>query len=104
MHDDVITQALIKEVEARLLSRRGRHDAAKIAARDALALIERTDMLDAIAESKLNLAEVLSAAGPDDDADRLQAIEEAAALYEQKRHLVGMARTGALLESARSPT
>ncbi len=102
--DDVITQALIKEVEARLLSRRGQHDAAKIAARDALALIEGTDMLDAIAESKLNLAEVLSAAGPDDDADRLQAIEEAAALYEQKRHLVGMARAGALLESARLPT
>jgi class 3 adenylate cyclase len=102
--DDVMTQALIKEVEARLLSRRGQHDAAKISAHDALALIDRTDMLDTIADSKLNLAEILRAAGPDEDAERLQAIEEAAALYEQKRHLVGMARAAALLESARLPT
>jgi hypothetical protein len=99
----VITQALIKEVEARLLSRRGHHDAAKIAAYDALALIERTDMFGTIADSKLNLAEVLRAAGTGDEAERLQAIEDAAALYEQKRHLVGMARAAALLEGARSP-
>ena len=45
-------------------------------------------MLDAIADAKLNLAVVLLAAGK--DAERLRAIEEAAALYEQKRHLVGM--------------
>ncbi len=58
-------------------------------------------MLEAIADAKLNLAVVLQAAGK--EAERLQAIEEAAALYEQKRHLVGMGRTATLLESARSP-
>ena len=61
-------------------------------------------MLEAIADSKLYFAEILHAAGTDEDAERLQAIEEAAALYEQKRHLVGMARAAALLESARMPT
>ena len=101
---DVATHALIKEVEARLLSRQGLHDAAKNAAHDALALIEQTDQLEAIADSKLYFAEILHAAGTDEDAERLQAIEEAAALYEQKRHLVGMARAAALLESARMPT
>ena len=96
----MITQALIREGRARLLSRRGVHADAERVAREALALVERTDMLGAIADAKLNLAEVLHAAGK--DAERLQEIEEAAALFEQKRHLVGVARTRALLESARS--
>ena len=58
-------------------------------------------MLEATADAKLNLAEVLRVAGK--NAERVQAIEDAARLYEQKRHLVGMARTAALLEAARSP-
>ena len=99
--DDVITQALIREVRARLLSRRGNQAEAERLAREAVGLTERTDMLEAIADAKLNLAGVLQAAGK--NSERLQAIEEALALYEQKRHLVGMARAGALLESARSP-
>jgi class 3 adenylate cyclase len=99
--DDVITQALIREVRARLLLRRGDEAGAEMMARDAVALTERTDMLEAIADAKLNLAEVLQGAGK--NVERLEAIEEAAALYEQKRHLVGMARTRTLLEAARSP-
>jgi hypothetical protein len=99
--DDVITQALIGEVRARLLSRRGNQAEAERLARDAVGLTERSDMLEAIADAKLNLAVVLQAAGK--EAERLHAIEEAAALYERKRHLVGMARTAVLLEAARSP-
>jgi tetratricopeptide (TPR) repeat protein len=98
--DDVITQALIRQVKAKLLSRRGRQAEAEAVARDAVALIEQTDMLKAIADAKLDLADVLRAAG--EEAEALQAIEEAAGLYERKRHLVGMAQTRALLESARS--
>jgi class 3 adenylate cyclase len=99
--DDVSTQTLIRQVRAKLLSRRGHHAEAEAVARDAVALIEQTDMLGATADAKLDLAKVLQAAGK--DAERLHAIEEAAVLFEQKRHLVGMARTRALLEAARSP-
>ena len=99
--DDVITQALIRQVRGRLLARRGHQAEAEVALREAVALTERTDMLEAIADAKLDLAEALRAAGK--NAERVHAIEEAARLYEQKRHLVGMARTAALLESARSP-
>ncbi len=98
--DDVITQTLIRQARAKLLSRRGRQSEAEAAARDALALIERTDMLEATADAKLDLAVVLRAGGK--DAEALQAIEEAATLYERKRHLVGVTRTRALLESAQS--
>ena len=98
--DDVITQTLIRQVRAKLLSRRGHRAEAEAVARDAVAFVEQTDMLEATADAKLDLAGVLRAAGK--DAEALQAIEEAARLYERKRHLVGVARTRALLDSARS--
>ena len=99
--DDVITQALIRQVRGKLLGRRGHQAEAEVVAREAVALIEGTDMLEARAEAKLDLAEVLQPAGK--NAERVQLIEEASSLYEQKRHLVGMARTAALLEAARFP-
>ena len=97
---DVITQALIRQVRATLLSRRGLHAEAEKLARDAVALLEPTDMLEGIADARLDLAEVLHAAGK--TTERLQTLEEAAVFYERKRHLVGLARTRALLESAHS--
>jgi tetratricopeptide (TPR) repeat protein len=99
--DDVITQALILEVQGKLRSRRGNHTEAKALARAAVDLIEQTDMLEATADAKLNLAGVLQAAGS--DAEAIEEIEAAVELYERKRHLVGAARARSLLESARLP-
>ncbi len=99
--DDVITQTLILEVRAKLCSRRGDQAEAVALARAAVDLVEQTDMLEGIADAKLNLAGILQTAG--DDAEAIEAIEAAVELYERKRHLVGAARARALLESARSP-
>ena len=57
-------------------------------------------MLEARAEVKVDLAEVLQAHGRQEEA--LHALEEAAVLYERKRHLVGLARTRALIDAARA--
>src|SRR5438477_8842362 len=84
--DDVITQVLILEVRARLCSRRGDQAEAEALARAAVVLVEQTDMLEAVADSKLNLAGLLKSAG-----NEAEAIEEAVELYERKGHLVGAA-------------
>ena len=99
--DDVITQTLILEVRAKLCSRRGNQTEAKALARAAVDLVSQTDMLEATAASKLNLAGVLQAAGS--DAEAIEEIRAAVELYERKRHLVGAARARTLLESARLP-
>ena len=98
--DDVITQTLIRQVRAKLLSRRGRHAEAEALAREAVELVGRTDMLSAIADAKVDLAEVLRANG--EDAEALQALEEAGKLYERKRHLAGIARIRTLVGAART--
>ena len=98
--DDVITQALIRQVRGKLLVRRGHQGEAEVVAREAVALMERTDMLEAIAEAKLDLAGSCRRPARTPSGYRNRGGRR---LYEQKRHLVGMARTAALLESARSP-
>ena len=97
--DDVMTQTLIRQVRAKLLFRRGHQNDAEAVAREAVGMMEQTDMLGATADAKLDLAEILDGAGK--HAEALQEIEEAADLYERKRHLVGVARTRELLASAR---
>jgi tetratricopeptide (TPR) repeat protein len=99
--DDVITQTLILEVRAKLCSRRGDHTEAKALARAAVDLVAQTDMFEATADAKLNLAGVLQAAGS--DAEAIEEIGAAVDLYERKRHLVGAALARSLLESARLP-
>jgi tetratricopeptide (TPR) repeat protein len=98
--DDVITQTQIRQVRAKLLSRRGLHVEAVALAHEAVELVGTTDMLEGIANAKIDLAEVLRASGM--DAEALKALEEAEALFERKRHLVGIARTRALAEAARA--
>ena len=98
--DDVITQALIRQVRAQLLARRGRHDEAVALSRAAVALVDPTDALEERAEAQLDLAAVLRSAGRDAEAGA--AVAEAATLYEQKRHLVGVAQTRALMSAAAS--
>ena len=88
--DDVITQMLIRQVRAKILARRGELEDAERLAREAVALSEPTDALEAKANSYRDLATVLGAAGKGDAA--LVALARAKALFEEKGHTAGVAR------------
>jgi class 3 adenylate cyclase/tetratricopeptide (TPR) repeat protein len=88
--DDVITLMLVRQIRAKLLARRGEHEAAERLVREAVVLGDPTDHLEGKANSFRDLAIVLIAAGRNDDT--LDALRTAQAFYEQKGHTVGVAR------------
>jgi ATP/maltotriose-dependent transcriptional regulator MalT len=79
--EDLITQVLWRQVEARVCSFRGRHADAESLARDAVRIAERTDGLDMQGDAFCDLALVLSAAG------RGPEVAQALERYERKRNL-----------------
>jgi predicted ATPase/class 3 adenylate cyclase len=91
--EDVFSQVLWRSARAKVLARRGETDAAEAAAREAVAIAERTDLLNTQADALLDLAEVLSAAGRADQA-RAAAVE-AATRYERKGNRPSLARARA---------
>jgi class 3 adenylate cyclase/tetratricopeptide (TPR) repeat protein len=92
--DDVITQMLILQVRAKVLSRRGEHAEAERLSRRAVAWAEPGDALEYKANAYRDLAIVLAAAGRPEEA--LAALDQAQPIYEQKGHTVGLARVEAL--------
>jgi hypothetical protein len=86
----VITLMLVRQIRAKLLARRGEHEAAERLVREAVVLGDPTDHLEGKANSFRDLAIVLIAAGKNDDT--LDALRTAQAFYEQKGHTVGVAR------------
>jgi class 3 adenylate cyclase/tetratricopeptide (TPR) repeat protein len=88
--DDMITLMLVRQIRAKLLARRGEHEAAERLVREAVALGEAGDHLEGKANSFRDLAVVLIAAGKNDEA--LDALRTAQSFYEQKGHTVGAAR------------
>ena len=83
------TQSLWRRVRARELASRGELEAGEGLAREAVALVETTDMLNDHAAALVDLAEVLALGGRHARAE----LEEALALYERKGNLVMAART-----------
>jgi predicted ATPase/class 3 adenylate cyclase len=88
--EDVFSQVLWRTGRAKVLARRGEAEAAEAAAREAVALAERTELLTTQADALLDLAEVLALAGRDHEA-RATA-REAAERYERKGNLTSLAR------------
>jgi class 3 adenylate cyclase/predicted ATPase len=88
--DDVITQMLIRQVRAKLHARRNEFAEGERLAREAVALSEPTDALEAKANSYCDLGIVLTAAGKADEA--LEALAEAHGLFREKGHKSGLAR------------
>jgi hypothetical protein len=80
--DDVLTQMLFRQARARVLARRGEHDAAIPLAREAVLIGEGTDMLFTRGNALVDLAEVLELAG--DTAGAGAALERALADYDRK--------------------
>jgi hypothetical protein len=80
--DDVISQAGGRAVQARVLSRRGEHDAAEVLAGEAVAIMAKTDYLETHGDALVDQAKVLRESGKADQA--LGAAREALALFERK--------------------
>jgi class 3 adenylate cyclase/tetratricopeptide (TPR) repeat protein len=99
--DDWVTHLTIKEARAVLLSRRGDFEAAVSLAREAVALADETDDLEARAWQRLGLAEVLTRAGRPVEAEAL--LGEAIELFEAKGHLFGAGEARRALKELREP-
>jgi class 3 adenylate cyclase len=92
---DVATQSLWRQVQARVDSSRGLHAQAESLAREAVAITERTDALNAQAVAHCDLAEVLAHAGRLDDA--AAALTAAVERYERKRNVAAATQVRARL-------
>ncbi len=88
--EDVFSQVLWRCARAKVLARRGEADAAEAAAREAVAIAGRTDLLNDHGNALLDLAEVLALAGRKDEAK--SAAREAAERFERKGNLPSLAR------------
>jgi len=93
--DDVLSQALWRQMRAKLHARAGRHADAERFAREAVSLHSTSDMVNYHAHALTDLAEVLRHAGSDDAA--AEELERALALFEGKGNLVLAARARAAL-------
>ena len=93
---DIWSQALYRLTRARLLADAGALDEAERVARDALAIVEPTDLLDLRGDVLLELAGVLRSGNRADDAR--ECIETGIALYEAKGNAVAVERARAQLE------
>ena len=80
---------------------RGEYEQAEATARDAIAQLEQTDSIEVRAVIYADLAEVLLAAGRDEDA--LRAAEQALDLFEQKGNVASAARVRRLFPAATAP-
>jgi class 3 adenylate cyclase/tetratricopeptide (TPR) repeat protein len=95
--DDLATNSYWRRVAARVLAHRGDADRAEELAREALAIIEVTDTIDATGDTAIDLAEVLTAAHKQEEAAR--ALKHAAALYERKENLLMLGRARGRLDA-----
>ncbi|MGH2442367.1 MAG: adenylate/guanylate cyclase domain-containing protein [Chloroflexota bacterium] len=84
--DDILTQTLWRQVLARVLAHRAEDEVAELLAREAVALLETTDVLNWKGDAYCDLAEVLEKAGKRDEA--IAALNQALELYAEKRNLV----------------
>ena len=80
--DDVATQTMSRQVQAKVLARRGQHREAETLAREAVALADTTDTLVGQGDTRRDLAEVLELAGRREEAT--SALQEALERYERK--------------------
>jgi class 3 adenylate cyclase/DNA-binding SARP family transcriptional activator len=93
--EDTMTQAIWRGVRAKILAREDHCDEAESLAREAVALVEPTDLLSHRGDAMLDLADVLRICGGSDEADRVT--RNGLALYELKGNVTAAARAWSLL-------
>jgi tetratricopeptide (TPR) repeat protein len=89
--DAAATQMGWRQVRAKVLARRREHAEAEQLARDAVAIADGTDCLNAQGDTNADLAEVLLRSGKADEAKA--ALEQALQRYERKENVVMAQRT-----------
>jgi tetratricopeptide (TPR) repeat protein len=94
--EDTMTQAIWRGVQAKVLAREGRGEEAEALAREAVALVEPTDLLSHRGDAMLDLADVLLTCAHAEEADR--ATRTGLAMYELKGNAVAAARALLLLD------
>jgi tetratricopeptide (TPR) repeat protein len=88
--DDFASRGPGSALLARVHSQRGKHGEAERLARQAVAIVDRTNYLEMVAETHADLGEVLLGAGKHEEAvTEFQAARDA---YRRKGHLVGEQR------------
>ena len=85
-NDDAFTQMLWRQIEAKLLARRGRHEEAELLARESLVIAQTTDDLNGRGEAHTDVAEVLRLGGKVSEA--AAELERALECYAAKGNLV----------------
>ena len=88
--EDLVTQVLWRGVQAKALARREQHAEADALAREAVGLVETTDLLTHHGDALLDLAVVSRLAGNAADADA--AMEAGCALHERKGNVAAAQR------------
>ena len=88
--EDVFSQVLWRSGRAKIRARRGDLTEAETLAREAVALADKTDLLNTQGDTLADLAAVLALAGQ--PAEAASALEQAAAQFERKGNLVSLER------------
>ena len=99
--DDVVPQALCRCVRAKLFARQGDADRAEELAREATTMVEGMDFPDLQALTLLSLAEVLDAAGKEEESAEIA--DRAQALYEKKGNVAAGRRRVSEINTEGSP-
>jgi DNA-binding SARP family transcriptional activator/tetratricopeptide (TPR) repeat protein len=84
--EDLVTQVIWRGVQAKILARAERHEEAERLAREGVALVERTDLLNHHGDALLELAAVLRLGGREPEAEA--AVRAGRELHERKGNLV----------------
>ena len=100
--DDATKEILWRRIRAKVWARRGEHAEAERLAREAVAICDGTEMLDAQGDAYADLAEVLLLGGRAEEA--AEALEQALVRYERKGNVVMAARTRDRLGALRGGT
>jgi tetratricopeptide (TPR) repeat protein len=98
--DDLLAQMLWRQVRAKVLARRGAREEAESLARAAVAIGDRTDMLDFQAQAYADMGEVLEVAGRTTEA--AEAFGQALLRFERKEDFALASRTRRRLEALRA--
>jgi class 3 adenylate cyclase/tetratricopeptide (TPR) repeat protein len=92
---DIHTQLMWRRVQALVHARRGEHTEADRLAREAISIVDRTDMLNLQGDARCDLAAVLASAGRTEEAAAV--LEQALERYEEKQNLAMSAQVRARL-------